>query len=588
MGWERLRNQAERALRGRAVPIFYHADYRLPLGGLEGQIGLEPRRADFVAWTLLELGAARRADLREPERVRYSDLCRVHTAAWLERLSTPEGLASVFGVHPGELCVDEVIRTVRLGCGGTIGAAREALAEGGPALNLLGGFHHAGPDRGGGLCPVNDIAVAVAALREEGFAGQVCVIDLDAHPPDGTAACLAGDAAAWVGSLSGSDWGPLPAGVDETVLTGAGDADYLAALDGLLGRMPAPDLAFVLAGGDVLAGDRLGALALTLAGARARDLAVAAALGDRPSVWLPGGGYHRDAWRVFAGTGLALTLGTARPLPPGLDPLGSAMGRVFQSLTRRDVGGEEPWLTEADLGAELGFPPPRNRRLLDYYTAEGLELALSRYGVLPQLRRLGYGDFRVALDRSDIGERMQLFARAREEPGGPELLLVESVMERRQIQVNGENHTFLYVHWLNLRHPRAAFTAERPALPGQEEPGLGMAREAGHLLARMAERLGLAGVALRPAWYHVAYASRYDFRFVDPARQGRFEALVRDLGDLPLLAATRAVAEERVLMNGEIYQWEADPMVLWLQPRPEDRAAVEAEAARCRFSLRSE
>src|SRR5205823_6058723 len=61
-------------------------------------------------------------------------------------------------------------------------------------------------------------------------------------------------------------------------------------------------------------------------------------------------------------------------------------------------------------------------------------------------------------------------------------------------------------------------------LPGQDTPGLGLAREIGELLARIASRLGLEGVAFRPAWYHTAYAARHYFHFADPARQGRFEA----------------------------------------------------------------
>jgi len=90
-----------------------------------------------------------------------------------------------------------------------------------------------------------------------------------------------------VGSLSGSDFCRLR-GADETVLpAGAGDEAYLAALPSLLWRMPTPDLAFVIAGGDVLAGDRFEQLGLTLAGTRRRDLEVARALAGVPRL---GGG----------------------------------------------------------------------------------------------------------------------------------------------------------------------------------------------------------------------------------------------------------------------------------------------------------
>ena len=143
----------------------------------------------------------------------------------------------------------------------------------------------------------------------------------------------------------------------------------------------------------------------------------------------------------------------------------------------------------------------------------------------------------------------------------------------------------LYVHWLSLRNPRAQFSEKRPRLPGQEVPGLGLARETATMLARMAIRLGLGGVVYRPAHFHTAYPARYEFQFVDPERQGRFEALVRDLGDLPLVEATQAISDGRVLMNGQPYQWEADEMAYWLRESPADAGEVERERERARFTL---
>src|SRR5262249_57116072 len=111
-------------------------------------------------------------------------------------------------------------------------------------------------------------------------------------------------------------------GVEERVLPErAGDATYLAELARLLGRMPRPELAFIIAGGDVLDGDKMGRLGLTLDGARRRDLDVLAAVEGAASVWLPGGGYHPDAWKVLAGTGLALAGRGRQPLRRPVDPL---------------------------------------------------------------------------------------------------------------------------------------------------------------------------------------------------------------------------------------------------------------------------
>jgi hypothetical protein len=106
------------------------------------------------------------------------------------------------------------------------------------------------------------------------------------------------------------------------------------------------------------------------------------------------------------------------------------------------------------------------------------------------------------------------------------------------------------------------------------------------MLGRMAVRLRLRGVAFRPAHYHTAFSARHDFTFVDPARQGRFEAMVRDLAGVSLLEATEAVTAGKVTMNGAPYAWEADEMIYWIRSGlPLDREAVELERARVRFEL---
>jgi hypothetical protein len=249
---------------------------------------------------------------------------------------------------------------------------------------------------------------------------------------------------------------------------------------------------------------------------------------------------------------------------PDRDPLSTRFRAIARGLPADSLrDGSE--LSEADLGLA---PAPARHRLLDYYGTDGIEYALVRYGLIGFLERLGYGDFRVAVDRaSSGGDRVRVWGRA----GGQEHLLVESVLERQPF-AGGE---ILYVHWTNLRNPRAHFPAGRPPLPGQDVPGLGLAREVAELYVRIAERLRLDGIGFRPAWYHTAYAARHRLRFADPARQGRFEALVRDLAPLSLAQATQAVAEGRVRLEGVPYTWEADLMVYLRKEQPIDPKAAE-------------
>jgi acetoin utilization deacetylase AcuC-like enzyme len=572
-----VQQQVHRALRAMAQPplaVWYHEAYRIPLPGFEASRGAQLRRSDYVAWYLTDARILRPEELRTPERIGYRDLARVHTGAWLEAIHAPETLARVFAMTPHEAAASTALNSARLACGGTLAAARLALRERRAALNLGGGFHHAEPDRGGGYCLVNDVAVAIAVLRAEGFAGRVCVLDLDAHPPDGTAACLRDDPNAWIGSISGTHWGDLP-GVDETMIAGADDATYLRALGALLGRMPRPDLAFVLSGGDVLAGDAHGGLRLTVEGARTRDERVAQALCDVGSVWIPAGGYHPDSWRVCANAALVLAHSPAPGVPASYDPMRRRFSAIAGALRREDLTDDASEL--AELAAELRLPFGKPR-LLDFYTAEGVEHAFERYGILEQLRRLGYEALRVELGGPSVGDRVRVRGRSR----GEDHLLIEVVVERRV--VDGER--VLYVHWLTLRNPLAALDDGLPALPGQEVRGLGLAREFGMLFARIAERLDLAGVAFTPIWYHMAWGVRETARFVSPERQGRFEAMMRDLADLPVGEVTRAVAEGRILFNGEPYAWEADVMVSWLRTRPFDEEAVRRAVEGARFEVR--
>ena len=562
-------------LHRREVTVWYDPLYRLPISGLEPTLGMEPRRADFAAWWLRESGAVPARAFRRPHRISFENLARVHTPELLESLGRPEVVASVFAVDPSDVPVDEVMTTVRLACGGTLAGARESLRTRVPALNLLGGFHHGAPAAAGGNCPVNDVAVAIATLRAEGFAGRIAILDLDAHPPDGLAACLAGAPDVWIGSISGSDWGPLE-GVDETVLPdGTGDGPYLDTLAALLARMPRPKLAFVLSGGDVLAGDRFGRLGLTLEGARSRDLLVAAELEYVPTVWLPAGGYSRGSWRALAGTGMAVAAGSRDAIPPAYDPIAARFAAVADQLSPSALT-EEGELTAEEIEEELGMRPRRQRLLLGFYTAGGIEHAFYRFGIFDLLERLGYRQFRAEFDAPGAGERVRIQGQS----GGVEHLLVEVVLERRRVA----GVDALYIHWLSLRNPRAVFSERRPRLPGQEVPGLGISREVGTMLALMASRLGLGAVVFRPAHFHTAYAARHAFQFVDPDRQGRFEALLRDLAGVPLLEATTAIAEGRVRMDGAPYVWEADEMAYWLRESPVEAGEVERERDRVHFT----
>ena len=215
------------------------------------------------------------ATVREADPVSWEWLGAVHDAALLDRIRLGElSLREQRGLGLPWSAV--LVERGRRSVGGTLAAARRAL-EHGIGMNLGGGTHHAGRDFARGYCLFNDVAVTLARLRAEGLARRALVVDCDVHQGDGTAQLLGPDPDAFTLSLHGARNYPferIASDLDVDLASGTGDADYLRALsDALDVAIPAAgaDVAFFLAGADPWEGDRLGRLALTKDGLRARD-----------------------------------------------------------------------------------------------------------------------------------------------------------------------------------------------------------------------------------------------------------------------------------------------------------------------------
>ena len=152
----------------------------------------------------------------------------------------------------------------------------------------------------------------------------------------------------------------------------------------------------------------------------------------------------------------------------------------------------------------------------------------------------------------------------------------------------------LTVRWLMLQDPRAAFTPDRPPLPGQTHPGLHLGRRVYGRLMAWATEWGKDGLLGFPAYYHNAVLYSSLFRFLSPVRQGRLEALQRDLAALPIAQASAAVANGRVVEEpgGRVVSWEAGEMVSPITRRlrayldsPEYKAALARTREGTRFRL---
>ncbi len=560
-----------------AAVFVYHAAYARTVSG----VPIDPARADEILAFLLDRGLIRRRDVSQPVPASLENLLRVHTPAYLESLADPATLTGIFGspVRPDE--VQDIIDLQRLSVGGTIQATRLALGRGGPiAVNLKGGLHHAAPARGTGFCLFNDIAVAIRRLRARGFADPVLVVDLDLHDGNGTRAAFATDPSVHTFSIHNRTWDDVPAVAATSLALGEGVTDdaYLAVLREALPpvlRARRPGLVVYVAGCDPAADDQLGDWHITAAGMLERDRFVVdqvrGANGRRiPLVIVPGGGYGPNAWRYSARFFGWLVSGRVIE-PPGDMEIALARFRpVARRFAERALAPSAPqaataeWsLSEADVAAPA--QAGAEQRVLGHYSRHSLELLLERLGFFKRLRDLG---FRHPVLDVEFGHALGETIRVYGDAGRTELLM-ELRINRSKRVVPGMD--VVYVEWLLLQNPRAAFGGRLVPLPGQEHPGLGMLGEVAAWLVVMCETLGLDGVVFVPAHYYTAALGRRHMRFLEPEDQARFEALQEAVAGMSLADADRAVAEGRVVdgATGEPVRWRPAPMVVPVSARLE-------------------
>jgi acetoin utilization deacetylase AcuC-like enzyme len=261
--------------------VFITAKYALTAKRLREECGVTPEQ-------IIEPSLAPEADLQralEPEYL--EDMAELRRTPRTEYSELP--------------ITREIINGAFLCAGGTLLAAREALERRGIGFHVGGGWHHAFPDHAEGFCYVNDLAVAILALKAEGRIRRALVVDCDLHQGNGTAVYFQDDPDVFTFSIHQERLYPfkqrsdLDIGLDD----GVGDAEYLQRLGSAIPRLydeHKPDMVFYVAGADPYERDQLGSLQLTKDGLRQRDELVIAAAAERniPLTITLAGGYAPD------------------------------------------------------------------------------------------------------------------------------------------------------------------------------------------------------------------------------------------------------------------------------------------------------
>ncbi|MFC1853159.1 universal stress protein [candidate division CSSED10-310 bacterium] len=251
--------------------------------------------------------------------------------------------------------------------------------------------------------------------------------------------------------------------------------------------------------------------------------------------------------------------------------------KISEKLTPYDLQTETIKVEKKESGDEGTFllskedPSQPSHLFLGYYSPEGIKNAMDQYGISRLLQKRGYHKLTYYIDtRNPYHHIVRIFLG--EEENYDQLMvefalnvevqpfnkLIPSVQEKTYLH-------FLVVDWVLLQNPLAeGFDTDRPRLPGQTKPGLGISYEIFGVLMMMAERLKKDGLLNRPEHYHNAYLYHERCRFVSPEKEGLFLAITRDTANFSLPEVSWAIDQGFLIdeFTEEPLSWTGEDLIL--------------------------
>ncbi|WP_448927624.1 histone deacetylase family protein [Fluviicola sp.] len=236
----------------------------------------------------------------KPDIIDTKIVRRIHTEEYLNKLLNLDCSPREQRVSGFEHTPDLINRELRIMEGTRLCA--ESVKNGGIALNIAGGTHHAFTDRGEGFCLLNDQAIAAQWLLDQQLFKRILIVDLDVHQGNGTAEIFRNKPEVFTFSMHGGANYPMhkeESDKDIHLETFLDDKSYLEILRRELSLVLEsfdPDFIFYQCGVDILESDKLGKLKVSQSGIRSRDEFVLnhAKNQNIPIVCSMGGGYSKD------------------------------------------------------------------------------------------------------------------------------------------------------------------------------------------------------------------------------------------------------------------------------------------------------
>ncbi|MBN2781529.1 MAG: hypothetical protein JXR21_06165 [Candidatus Marinimicrobia bacterium] len=179
--------------------------------------------------------------------------------------------------------------------------------------------------------------------------------------------------------------------------------------------------------------------------------------------------------------------------------------------------GRDFSLKESDI-VNNGIFDHKMHLFLGCYSPAVIEAMFERYHVREFFENKGIPNisWHINMDDPYVHRFMML-----SEKNGTKHKVIELVMQRKTLKMplNKErslNLEFLHIEWLMMQNPYKPFRRDKPPLPGQHAPGLGIGLHMLQILMHLAKKANTHGLINSPNYLHTAIFFSRAFHFYDP------------------------------------------------------------------------
>jgi len=239
---------------------------------------------------------------------------------------------------------------------------------------------------------------------------------------------------------------------------------------------------------------------------------------------------------------------------------------IYKHLTNNELSKD----CSFDLCLSDLFSDKKENKFFGFYSKQGLSLAFKRYGMIKKLREFGYEQIEIKFEqREDGSHSLTVF----EPPFRKEGIIAEFVGRKTSLN---EIFPVLKIEWLCLQNPKTKFSNDKPKLPGQDFPGLGLGRDALSLILLLGIRLKFQALTNTPDHFHNALIYSNTFEFVNPKDSGRLIAMKNFMeeNNLDLAQTAWLLEEEKIYQKGNDntpFKWQPATQILPLRTSLENQ-----------------